>query len=67
VILDQQVQARTTNLIANYARLSAKMIELCRLVIEIKSQMDDICAPFYWPHSPDEDLPHPPSSLVPLF
>jgi len=46
-ILDQRVQAQTTHLTADYARLSAETAELHRLVMEMKTYMDGICAPPY--------------------
>jgi len=65
-ILDQRVQVRTTYLAANYERLSAKKAKLHQLIMEMRSQMSGICAPFYLPHGPSEDLP-PPSPQVTLF
>lgn len=36
-ILDQRVQAQSTHLIADYARLNSKITELYRLVMKMKS------------------------------
>jgi hypothetical protein len=46
-ILDERVQAQTAHFTADYARLSVEKAELHRLVMEMKSHMDGICAPPY--------------------
>jgi len=65
VILDQQVQARLAYLAVEIELLNAEeMTELHRLVMEIKSQIGDTCALFYWPHGLGEDSSPPPSPTL---
>jgi DNA-directed RNA polymerase subunit L len=66
MMLDQRVKARTTHLNEKFERLIDNYEELCRLVLEMRSQMDGTCAPHKWRHSPDYDEP-PPLSASPLF
>jgi hypothetical protein len=65
-ILDQRVKDQTTRLTTNYERLSAEMVKLRQLVIEMRSQMGGTFTPSYFPHSLSEDPP-PPPPLVPLL
>jgi hypothetical protein len=64
-ILDQRVQAQMTHLATDYERPSARMTELRRLVMKMRSQMGDTCALFYSPHGPGKDSAPPPPA--PLF
>jgi hypothetical protein len=47
------------HLATDYERLSAETIKLCRLVMEMRSQMGSICTPSYLLHGPGEDPPPP--------
>ena len=58
-ILDQRVKDQMTHLATDYERLSAETMKLYRLVMEMRSQMDNTCTPSYLPHGPGEDLPPP--------
>jgi hypothetical protein len=67
-ILDQRVKDQTTRLTTNYERLSAEMVKLRQLVIEMRSQMGGTFSPSYLPHSPSEyPRPRPPPPPVPLL
>ena len=67
-MLNRRVHDRTTHLNEKYERLTADYEKLCQIVIEIRSHMDDPCAPPYWIHSPGDDQPSPPlSPTPPLF
>ena len=46
-ILDQRVKDQMTHFVSDYEWLSAETAELCQIVMEIRSQMDDTCAPSY--------------------
>ena len=50
-ILNQQVETRTNHLAVVTKRLSAKMAELRRLYMDLKSYMGGTCAPYYHPRS----------------
>ena len=65
-ILDQQVQAWMTHLVADYKRLNVETIELRRLVMEMRSHTGGTCVPSYSPHGPGEDPP-PPCPTMLLF
>jgi hypothetical protein len=67
-MLDQRVQDRTTHLNDKYKRLIVGYEELHRLVMEMRSQMDDSCAPPNWLYGSGDDLPlPPPPPAPPLF
>ena len=64
-MLDQQVQDQITHLNDKYKRLTTDYEELRRLVMEMRSQMGGLCAPYNWVPGLGDDQPPPPTS--PLF
>jgi hypothetical protein len=50
-------------------QITADYVELCQLVMKMRSQMSDTCAPPDWPHGPGDDWPppSPPPPVPPLF
>jgi hypothetical protein len=44
-MLDQRVYDQTTLLNEKYKRLTTDYKELCRVVMEMRSHMGDLCAP----------------------
>jgi hypothetical protein len=48
VMLDQQVEAHMAHLNEKFERFTNDYEELHRLVMEMRSQMNDICAPSNW-------------------
>jgi hypothetical protein len=68
-LLDQSVQECMTHLNEKYERLSVNYKELQRVVMEMRSQMDDTCTPSCWSCGTRND--QPPHSLLfpapPLF
>ena len=57
VILDQRVQARMIHLVADYERLNIETAEFHRWVMEMRSHVDNACAPSYSSCGPSKDLP----------
>jgi hypothetical protein len=66
-LLDQEVYERITHLNEKYERLSTNYEELCWVVMEMISQIGDICEPPYWPHDPRDGHPPPPPPTPSLF
>jgi hypothetical protein len=65
-MLDQLVQdMRRPILMIKYEGLIADYEELRRLVMEMRSQMGGLCAPYNWAPGLGDDQPPPPTS--PLF
>jgi hypothetical protein len=64
-MLDQQVQDQITHLNDKYKRLTTDYEELRRLIMEMRSQMGGLCAPYNWAPGLGDDQPPPPTS--PLF
>jgi len=62
------LQQHMIHLTEKYEQLSANYEQLCRMVIDIKSQMGGTCVPFFWPYGPgnNQSSPSPPPTL-PLF
>jgi len=65
VILNQWVEVQMTHLTAETKQLSAETIELWRMYMKLKSQINGTCVPPYWPYGSNEDPPSPPPT--PLF
>lgn len=66
-ILNQQVKARTTHFVAEIEWLSAEMVELRQLYMEIKLNMRGTYPPRYRLYDPNEDLPPLSPPLAPLL
>jgi hypothetical protein len=59
-MLDQRVEAHMAHLNEKFERFTNDYEELRRLVMEMRSQMNDTCAPSNWHHNHDNDQPPPP-------
>ena len=67
-LLQQGVQERMIHLNKKYELLSTEYEELCRMVIDIISQMGGTYAPSFWPNGLENYQPSsPPLPAPPLF
>ena len=45
-----------------FAQITVDYEELRRVIMKMRSHMGGPCAALYWPHSPNDDQPPPPSA-----
>jgi len=66
-VLKLWLDLQTTKLRVDIVELHAEMVELCWMLMEMRSHMSGPYAPPYWPHNPDNDLPPTPLPTPSLF